>query len=151
MNQLKALFRHSSLVCKCVSTGLFDTHPSRPHFACKLALNPYYLMATSWLRLEKLLCILSMSNQMKLHCTPFASLPPIRVLEKCRVIGHNPQLSSFCSLNPNVLPNGIQQECSAKIFSACDWWKAVNCGTSYKDPSESVVCVIPLGLLGSAS
>ena len=32
-------------------------------------------------------------------------------------------------------------------FSKNDWWKAINCGTSYIDPSEGVVYVIPLGLL----
>ena len=36
------------------------------------------------------------------------------------------------------------------LFSACDWWKAVNCGTSHIDSSEAVVYGIPLGLLGSA-
>ena len=59
-------------------------------------------------------------------CTTVACLPPIRGLEKCRVIGHNPHFSNLCSLsclNPKVLPKGI-------LFSACDWWKAVNCGTN---------------------
>ena len=80
-------------------------------------------------------------------CTTVACLPPIRGLEKCRVIGHNPHFSSLCSLsclNPKVLPKGI-------LFSACDWWKAVNCGTSHIDSSEAVVYGIPLGLLGYAS
>ena len=81
------------------------------------------------------------------NCTTVACLPPIRGLEKCRVIGHNPHFSSLCSLsclNPKVLPKGI-------LFSACDWWKAVNCGTSHIDSSEAVVYGIPSGLLGSAS
>ena len=81
------------------------------------------------------------------YCTTVACLPPIRGLEKCRVIGDNPHFSSLCSLsclNPKVLPKGI-------LFSACDWWKAVNYGTSHIDPSEAVVYGIPLGLLGSAS
>ena len=80
-------------------------------------------------------------------CTTVACLPPIRGLEKCRVIGHNPHFSGLCSLsclNPKVLPKGI-------LFSACDWWKAVNCGTSHIDPSEAVVYGIPSGLLGFAS
>ena len=80
-------------------------------------------------------------------CTTVACLPPIRGLEKCRVIGHNPHFSNLCSLsclNPKVLPKGI-------LFSACDWWKAVNCGTSHIDSSEAVVYGIPLGLLGFAS
>ena len=73
-----------------------------------------------------------------------ATLNTIRGLEKCRVIGHNPHFSNLCSLsclNPKVLPKGI-------LFSACDWWKAVNCGTSHIDSSEAVVYGIPLGLLG---
>ena len=60
---------------------------------------------------------------------------------------HNPHFSNLCSLsclNPKVLPKGI-------LFSACDWWKAVNCGTSHIDSSEAVVYGIPLGLLGFAS
>ena len=80
-------------------------------------------------------------------CTTVACLPPIRGLEKCRVIGHNPHFSSLCSLSclkPKVLPKGI-------LFSECDWWKAVNCGPSHIDPSEAVVYVIPSGLLGSTS
>ena len=80
-------------------------------------------------------------------CTTVACLPPIRGLEKCRVIGHNPHFSNLCSLsclNPKVLPKGI-------LFSACDWWKAINCGTSHIDSSEAVVYEIPLGLLGFAS
>ena len=43
-------------------------------------------------------------------CTTVACLPPIRGLEKCRVIGHNPHFSSLCSLsclNPKVLLKGI--------------------------------------------
>ena len=62
-------------------------------------------------------------------------------------LSHNPHFSSFCSLSclkPKVLPKGI-------LFSACDWWKAVNCGTSHIDSSEAVVYGIPLGLLGFAS
>ena len=80
-------------------------------------------------------------------CTTVACFPPIRGLEKCRVIGHNLHFSSLCSLSclkPKVLPKGI-------LFSACDWWKAVNCGTSHIDSSEVVEYGIPLGLLGSAS
>ena len=60
---------------------------------------------------------------------------------------HNPHFSSLCSLSclkPKVLTKGI-------LFSSCDWWKAVNCGTSHIDPSGSVVYGIPLGLLGFAS
>ena len=60
---------------------------------------------------------------------------------------HNPHFSSLCSLSclkPKVLPKGI-------LFSACDWWKAVNCGRSHIDSSEAVVYVIPSGLLGYAS
>ena len=78
-------------------------------------------------------------------CTTVACLPSIRDLEKCRVIGHNPHFSSLCSvscLNPNVLPKGIKQECSARLFSACDWWKALYIGTSHIDSSEAVVYVI---------
>ena len=50
-------------------------------------------------------------------CTTVACLPPIRGLDKCRVIGHNPHFSSLCSLscpNPKVLLKGIWQECSAR-------------------------------------
>ena len=60
---------------------------------------------------------------------------------------HTPHFSSLCSLSclkPKVLPKGI-------LFSACDWWKAVNCGTSHIDSSEAVVYGIPSGLLVSAS
>ena len=60
---------------------------------------------------------------------------------------HNPHFSSLCSLSclkPKVLPKSI-------LFSACDWWKAVNCGTSHIDSSEAVVYGIPSGLLGFAS
>ena len=38
-----------------------------------------------------------------------------------------------------------------KLFAACDWWKAINCGTSYRDPSEAAVYVVPLGLLSFTS
>ena len=52
-------------------------------------------------------------------------------------------------------PKGVTQGNLARVlcilFLAFDWWKAVNCATSYIDPSEAVVYVIPLGLLGSAS
>ena len=54
---------------------------------------------------------------------------------------HNPHFSSLCSLSglkPKVLPKGI-------LFTACDWWKAVNCGTSHIDSSEAVVYVISSG------
>ena len=81
------------------------------------------------------------------YCTTVACLPPIRGLEKYRVIGHNPHFSGLYSLSclkPKVLPKG-------KLFSACDWWKAVNCGTSHIDSSEAVVYVIPWGLLGFTS
>ena len=80
-------------------------------------------------------------------CTTVACLPPIRGLEKCTVIGHSPHVSCLCSLSclkPKVLPKGI-------LFSACDWWKAVNCGTSHIDSTKAVVYVIPSGLLGYAS
>ena len=43
-------------------------------------------------------------------CTTVACLPPIRGLEKCRVIGHNPHFSSLCSLsclNPKMFLKGI--------------------------------------------
>ena len=82
-----------------------------------------------------------------------ACLPPIRCFDKCRVIGHNPHFSSLCSLsclNQKVLSKGIWQDSSAKLFPAFDCWKAVNCGTGHIDPSEAMVYVIPLGLLGSA-
>ena len=79
-------------------------------------------------------------------CTIVACLPPIKGFEKCRVIRHNPHFSSLCSLSCR-----IWQECSAEHFSACDWWKVVNCGTSYIYLSEPVVYVIPFGLLGSTS
>ena len=77
-------------------------------------------------------------NNTKYNCTTVACLSPIRGLEKCWAIGHYPHFSSLCSLSclkPKVLPKGI-------LFSTCDWWKAVNCGTSHIDSSEAVVYVI---------
>ena len=46
---------------------------------------------------------------------------------------HTPHFSSLCSLSclkPKVLPKGI-------LFSACDWWKAVNCGLISVVPSNA--------------
>ena len=80
-------------------------------------------------------------------CTTVACLPPIRGLEKYRVIGHKPHFSNLCSLSC-LKPKGVTQ---GYIFSACDWWKAFNCGTSHIDSSEAVVYVIPSGLLAYAS
>ena len=46
---------------------------------------------------------------------------------------------------PKVFPKAIEQECSAKLSSACNLMKVVNCGASYIDPPEAVVYVIPMG------
>ena len=62
-------------------------------------------------------------------------------------LSHNPHLSSLCSLScikPKVLPKGI-------LFSACDWWKAVNCGTVPHRLLGSCGVCDTLGLLGYAS
>ena len=54
-------------------------------------------------RLESLFSELS-----KPHCITVACLPPIRGLEKCRVIGHNPHFPGLCFLSwPNL--KGVTQ------------------------------------------
>ena len=35
----------------------------------------------------------------------------------------------------------VEQECSAELFLACDWWKAVSSGISYIDLLEAVMYV----------
>ena len=46
---------------------------------------------------------------------------------------------------------GVYTYYISKLFLANDWWKAVNCDTSYIDLSEAVVYVIPSRLHGSVS
>ena len=62
---------------------------------------------------------------------------------KVWVIWHNPHTfePSFYQLleTIKVSPQGIQQRSLAKLFLACNWWKTVNIGTIYIEPSEAVV------------
>ena len=76
------------------------------------------------------------------------------ILEDKNIYLTQPTLSELSISNVAIpqscYPRFIEQEISSRLSLVCGGWKAVKYSTTYIDPSQAVVNVSPLGILGFA-